>query len=151
MNIELKPAEMKDANLLFQWRNDFETKKASIDMNDVTVQQHKQWLTMAISDPDNHLFIAWQQIEKNGLQAVGTVRANYDGNNTYELSWTVAPEVRGQGIGKVIVGMLADKYSNGNIKAKVKSYNEGSMKIAESVGMECVDKIYHYYKEAKNE
>jgi len=63
-------------------------------------EEHARWLRGILASPKRKIFIA----ELNG-SPVGTVRYDLDGAD-YELSWTVAPECRGRGVGKSIVRAL---------------------------------------------
>lgn len=70
--------------------------------------------------------------EEDGIP-VGTVRIDY-ADGIYELSWTVAPEMRGRGIGKKMVSLVVQQIES-PIRAKIYAGNEASVKIAEYCGM----------------
>jgi len=150
-DIKLMPATMADANMLLRWRNDPEAKKASHNMEDVNKEDHIAWLSKVIDDPGRQLLVAWQRTPNDIYRAIGTMRADYTTlKNCYELSWTVAPETRGKGVGKIIVAMLTKQLANKDISAKVKKGNVASMQIALFAGMrytgEGKDGILHYYR-----
>jgi len=160
-NIILKPATMADSKLLMDWRNDPETIKASHNSKAVTIKKHFEWLKNTIKNPDKQLFIAWKISgiigNKYGdigdvLQPVGTIRSDYHlEENCYELSWTVAPKARGQGIGKQMVSTLAKRMADKNIRAEIKPENVASIKIAEAAGMK-FDKVeYRYTSDTEKE
>ena len=148
----LKEATMEDAQMLLEWRNDVQTKLASHNQDDVEKEEHLIWISRIINDPNRLLYVAWQKIKPDGVQAVGTCRADYCKlNDVYELSWTVAPHARGRGIGKRMVKLLVDMYSDKNIKAKVKEENIASRRIAKYAGVELdyiKDDICYYYRGA---
>ena len=52
----------------------------------------------------------------------------------YELSWTISPDFRGKGIGKIMVKILADRLQ-AKIRAEIKKGNIASVRIAEYAGM----------------
>ena len=79
-------------------------------------------------NPDRKLYIA----EEDGI-SVGTVRSDW-AENAYTLSWTVAPEARGKGIGKSMVSLFV-KQTTEAIRAEVKVENLASIKIAQEAGM----------------
>ncbi len=126
--IRLRPATIEDADILLQWRNDLQTRRASFNTEEVTKEEHVSWLTKLLENPDRLLFIA----EEDGVP-VGTVRADLiDG--AYELSWTVAPSSRGHGVGKTMVALAADLIAS-PILARIKAENKASARIAEFAGM----------------
>ena len=126
--IRLRPATADDAALLLNWRNDPSTRSSSFETGEVQKREHISWLTSVLADKDRQLLIA----EENGVP-VGTVRADLcDG--VYELSWTVAPDARGRGVGKRIIMLVASQISE-PIRAKVKSDNIASVRIAKHAGM----------------
>ena len=145
--IALRPATLEDADLLFEWRNDAETRKASHNMADVARDEHLRWLTRIAGDEHHNLFIA----EENGTP-VGTVRADLS-DGVFELSWTVAPGARGRGVAKRMVALLARQIA-GPIRAEVKSGNIASARVAEYAGMAFdreVDGVLHYARAALEE
>jgi RimJ/RimL family protein N-acetyltransferase len=111
---------MKDAKLLFAWHNDPEALKQSRNMRPVTYKKHVKWLKDALSNSNRKLRIA--MIDGN---PVGHVRID----RTYELSWTVAPNARKKGVGKMMVKEIADGI-DAPIWAEIKSGNKGSRRIA---------------------
>lgn len=127
--IRLRVATIQDADLLLDWRNDSETRRASHNTKIVTKEQHESWLKRALNDPTRKLLIA----EEDGIP-VGTVRAELTAG-IYELSWTLSPDARGHGLAKRMVAELAGQISD-PIRAEVKCGNVASAKIAEYAGME---------------
>jgi UDP-2,4-diacetamido-2,4,6-trideoxy-beta-L-altropyranose hydrolase len=127
-DLRLRRATAEDERLLFEWRNDPATRRASHHDHEIDWDEHRAWLAAALRDPNRRLFIA----EAKGLP-VGSVRADLLDGVT-QLSWTVAPRFRGQGRGKMMVRSLAESIS-GPIRAEVKAGNAASERIAEFAGM----------------
>ena len=123
----LRLATIEDANDLLEWRNDPLTRKNSTNQNIIKLESHLNWLENTLKCPTDHLFIA-ESLQRN---AVGTARAYWDGKY-FELSWTVSPRFRKQGIGKKIVSVLANQFFPAI--AKIKTHNISSKKIAENIG-----------------
>jgi len=124
----LRKAKIPDLELLYEWRNHPNTRKASHNTNKITPSEHENWLQESFANPNRKIYIA----EEDG-SPVGTVRVDHC-NDVFELSWTVAPESTGRGIGKQIVKEVADRIK-GDIKAEVKVGNIASMRIAEYAGL----------------
>ena len=127
--MRLRPATAADAELLLEWRNDPDTRKSSIETEKVKKVEHISWLSSVLDSRDRQLLIAE---EKGG--AVGTIRADLS-DGVYQLSWTVAPDARGRGLGKQMVAMVARRIT-APIGAQVKSDNTSSVLIAEYACME---------------
>lgn len=144
--ITLRPATMDDADILLEWRNDPETRKASHNTAEVRRDDHVSWLSRTLGNPHCRLYIA----EENG-QPVGTVRADF-ADGVWKLSWTVSPSARGRGVAKRMVALVANEISE-PIRAEVKAGNTASARVAEHAGMVFereMDGILHYKREALN-
>lgn len=129
-NLNLRNATIDDAKMLFDWRNDIETRKQSINVDEVPWENHILWLEKSLKNPNRKLMIAMI-----GDEPVGTVRLDIDEDCYAEISWTVAPRARGRGIGTKMVN-TAVLYFNRHLKAQIKPGNIASMKLAESAGFE---------------
>lgn len=126
--VNLRPATMADAEDLLTWRNDIETRKASHNMDMVSLASHLTWLESSLNKPAHRrLWIA----ELNGV-AVGSCRADNVGD-AWELSWTIASESRGKGLAKQMLSVLLNKLDK-PLLAQVKVENVASMKVAETLG-----------------
>ena len=82
-----------------------------------------------------------------GSVSVGTVRMDSESFG-YELSWTVSPAMRGSGIGKKMVSLLASQIAK-PIQAEIKVGNFPSIRIAENAGMTFVREengVLHYQR-----
>ena len=128
MNIILRNSTMDDAAMLLDWRNDEDARKQSFNTDVVPLENHLKWLAAVLANPSRQLFVA----EADGVPA-GTIRADKDADGSSELSWTVAPEMRGRGIGKAML-VAACELLSGDLTTQVKTENAASMSMALSVG-----------------
>jgi RimJ/RimL family protein N-acetyltransferase len=119
---------MEDAERLFAWRNDPDSRANSRNEDDILWSDHLQWLSRVFASESVLLYVA----EENGIP-LGTCRVDADG----ELSWTVAPEHRGKGHGKEMVRLLAEA-ANRHLVAEIKSSNLASLRIVQELGFEKV-------------
>lgn len=126
--LKFRPATITDTDILLKWRNDPETRKRSHNSRKISKNEHNKWFAASLENSNRKIFI----VEYNE-NPVGVIRTDNEGG-VVELSWTVAPEVRGQGIGKEMVSLFVKKI-NEPIRAEVKVGNEASRRIAEGVGM----------------
>ncbi len=140
----LRKATIEDWKTLLDWRNDIETRKNSHNIELVEEENHKKWLNSVLTSENRQLFIALEDDVP-----VGTVRADFDKKNIeYELSWTISPDFRGKGIGKIMVKILADRLK-AKIRAEIIKGNIASVKIAEYAGMtfkKQENQVLHYSK-----
>ena len=128
--MKIRKVQINDWKILFDWRNDIETRKNSHNMELVKEDDHKKWLKSVLENKNRELFIALED-----KQPCGTIRADFDEQQkTYELSWTISPDFRGQGIGKKMVKLLVDRMNN-KIRAEIKNGNIASVRIAECAGL----------------
>lgn len=143
--MRFRPATTNDVELLLEWRNDPDTRKFSIRTDKVKRVEHVSWLGSVIDSADRQLLIA----EEQGIP-VGTVRTDLS-DGIYQLSWTVAPDARGRGLGKEMVAMIAQKIT-APIRAQIRSDNISSVVIAEYAGMEFekeLDGFLHFSRPAQ--
>jgi len=130
--LQLRLATLKDADVLFRWRNDAVTRQFSLQQDPILPEQHLQWLTSSIQNPQRRLYIA--ELEQS---QVGTLRVDII-EDTSVVSWTVAPEARNKGIAKsMLINLLQNIH--GPVKAQILDSNTASIKVAESVGMTLIN------------
>lgn len=129
-DLRLRRATLADAPRLLAWRNDPDTRAASHDAAEVPADDHLAWLARVLADPGRQLWLAWL-----GEQAVGTVRADRPaGALETTLSWTIAPEWRGRGLGVAMLRLALPRCA-APLHAEVKSGNRASARIAEAAGL----------------
>jgi RimJ/RimL family protein N-acetyltransferase len=126
--VVLRAATRADAGILHAWRNEAATRSASHDQETIPWEDHVAWLEHSLADDSRKLLIA----EVDG-RAVGTVRADLR-DGAWELSWTVAPEARGQGIASIMVRCLVDSI-DAPVSARVRAGNTASVRVATRVGL----------------
>jgi len=127
-SVTLRRASDADAQILFDWRNDPDTRRNSRHSEAVGWDDHRRWLSAALARSDRTLLIA----ELAG-EPVGTVRLDR-GAEGCELSWTVAPRWRGRGVGRTMVQKAAEESGAAVLLAAVREGNLSSARIAEGCG-----------------
>ncbi|MEX1148120.1 MAG: GNAT family N-acetyltransferase [Sphingomonadales bacterium] len=129
--IRLRDVTMDDADLLLGWRNDPLTRQMSRDRDAVERNDHVAWLarTLALDAGRRRICIA----VADGTP-VGTVRLDRVDDGVCELSWTMAPEARGQGLGREMVSAFC-RMTGGRLRAVVRAGNAASRRIAISAGL----------------
>ena len=112
---------MKDASLLYRWRNDSESVANSFGSKPVRWPEHLRWLSRRLKSIDPIYIFEFHD------HPVGTV--NIDGDI---LSYTIAPESRGHGLGTLMLALVKDRH--GPLKCQVKPDNVKSIKAATKAG-----------------
>ncbi len=146
-DLVFREATLKDAELLLSWRNDADTRENSLNSALVSSDQHLCWLEKTLADPNRKLLIC----EMTG-NPVGTVRIDHLEPNLSELSWTVAPQFRGRGIGSSMVSKAAQTVE-GRLIAKIKDAAKSSQQVAMRAGFKLTttsDGITYWEKPATN-
>lgn len=128
MEISLRRAIPHDSEMLWEWRNDYETRMNSVNTDLVGWPEHIMWFSKSLAMLDRKIFIA-----ENNKEPVGTVRFDYY-NDSVELSWTIAPEHRGKGYGAAMLKAAIAKEPTKDIYATIKPENHASAKIAKASG-----------------
>jgi len=140
MPITFRAASAEDADRLLAWRNDPATRQASHHTDPIDRDRHLAWLGRCLADPARTLLVALE----DGAP-VGTLRVDR-GPEAAELSWTVAPEQRGRGVGKRMLRAFLDAHP-GRYRAEIKAGNPASVRLVEHVGMALVKTeagVLHY-------
>jgi UDP-2,4-diacetamido-2,4,6-trideoxy-beta-L-altropyranose hydrolase len=127
-NMELKKVTLNDWETLFKWRNDTVTRENSHNSEPVSKEQHLSWLENSLQNENRILLMAYH----NEVPA-GTVRADIK-EGVANLSWTISPDERGKGFGKLMVKKFVNQLAQ-PVHAEVKSGNVASIKIAEYAGL----------------
>jgi RimJ/RimL family protein N-acetyltransferase len=134
MPLVLRPAEISDAELLYEWRNDAETRRMSYSSNPVSWNEHTDWLRRVLADPSEVLQIA----HLDGWP-VGVLRFTLRSDGVH-VSITVAPSARGRGFGRKLLGLGIDQFNSAyparTYRARIKPENAASLSIFEACGFE---------------
>src|SRR5690554_1334050 len=145
MKLTFRNANIEDARLLFDCRNDPTTRANSRSAAELALDAHVSWLKETLDNPMRRLFIA----EQDG-QPIGIVRADQETDELVELSWTVAPEARGRGVASQMVQLAINEVLGScSVRAEVKIGNEPSIRIAKAAGMQVTKQegeMLHFYR-----
>ena len=132
--LHIRPATIEDAKMLFEWRNDEETRRASIIMAPLIWEEHVAWLEKSVKGvfPGRSIYI----VEVGGKPA-GVVRSDTRADGFTEMSYTVSPAWRGKGLGKRMVTQFAREHLRGKkLAARIKKgANPASEAIARALGL----------------
>jgi UDP-2,4-diacetamido-2,4,6-trideoxy-beta-L-altropyranose hydrolase len=133
LTLTLRRAHEEDLMLCYQWANDTEVRAQSFNPEPITLQQHCSWFEKKIADSQTRYYI----VEIEGIP-VGQIR--FEGGEAEQvISYLISPEMRGQGLGSVVllkgVGQLLSENSNvKKISGYVKESNLASCRAFERAG-----------------
>lgn len=143
----LRKAALPDCERLFLWRNDPGCRANSMNDAPISYEEHSRWFSAKISSPDCHIYICME-----GEAAVGQVRLDMEGN-TGTVSYSVASECRGRGLGCKMLQMLEEAMPQEvqQLHAIVREHNIASQRCFEKLGYQrrAGDEGYHYWKNKK--
>jgi UDP-2,4-diacetamido-2,4,6-trideoxy-beta-L-altropyranose hydrolase len=139
-NLTLRDVTDLDRELIWQWANDEETRKASYSQAHISWDEHIRWFE-SVQRQKNHRFY----IANNGSEKlVGQIRFASDDKDTI-VSFSVAPDSRRRGYGKDILIKAAEKLFNETdieqISAYVKSENLLSLKVFQKAGFRMMENV----------
>ena len=127
----IRAAQFSDWELLLDWRNDPQTRHNSVSSVEIVEESHKYWLKHTLESDIRKLFI--YETDK----PVGTIRLDIVDLETKILSWTVAPEARGMGVGTAMLKLFLEKYPSAYF-AEILPENKASRAIAKKVGFKVI-------------
>ena len=132
--VALRPATSSDSDLLFAWRNDEETRRASANTEIVTRHDHDAWLSKSLDSKDRALFMATRDGE-----SVGTARMDREAPHAevWEVSITIAPSARGSRLAApLLIALSAEARARGAtlLIARLRPENAKSRAAFEAAG-----------------
>ncbi len=125
------PAASEDAHLVHQWRNSESVRAQSHQTESIPIEQHLAWFEKTLSNADREIYM----VIKN-RKPVGMIRRDrISGEPAWKLSWLVAPELQGQGIGKAMLSCFVLENPDHYV-AEIKKGNPASIRMAHEAGFE---------------
>ena len=124
--ISLRPATQDDCRNLWDWRNEADTREASLNTQVIPYEDHEKWFSRKLGAQDTQILIL---VDADGHD-VGYVRFNIEGDEA-EISVSVDKAERGKGYGAVAIKQGSDLLLSSNqvrrIIAHIKQDNSASV------------------------
>ena len=132
-SIILRQAQLADCEPIFNWRNADETRRFSIEINPISLNEHVVWFGKALENPDCQILIG----ESDG-EAVGVLRFDR-GEKCAVISVYVVPGSYGKGIGVQLIEQGTSWVEHnwpevGSIEATIVSGNAPSISAFSEAG-----------------
>ena len=129
-----------DKDLLLEWANDPAVRENAFNRQKIDAAEHEVWFHRSIADKENCLMLLFTMDEGRN---VGQVRFNRRIDGAWYIDYSVAPSMRGRGLGSRIleaaVHRLAEKVGSVTIRGWVKLENDRSRRVFEGLGFRIVD------------
>lgn len=135
-----------DSKDIWQWRNDPITKNNSINIDDISWDNHCIWFHESLQNPDLFLYIG---IDSENFK-IGLCLFEVSGNEA-KVSINLNPTFRNKGLSEpLLIGSIRQLYKTSNIilHAAIKNFNIASEKCFKKAGFIHIsdDNEYKYYR-----
>lgn len=145
--LSMRPAELADANLIYRWRNDPNTRRYFFDPRPIDLAVHEAWYASVLADPESLLLIGQEHD-----QPIGAIRFDIVGD-VADISVYLAPHKRGLGLGHRLIywGMRWLRSQRPTVRllnARIHPKNIASQAAFTAAGF--VEHAWHYQLELKN-
>ena len=144
----LRRATIDDLNRLFEWRTEKTAKAGSLSTEDITWEDHVQWLSERLILMHNEsIWIA--EDEDGSPYGSGRIMITDDGIGL--ISVVVDQLCRSRGLGTKLIGLLVEKICKMNRVpvARIVRANHSSRRAFESAGFQEVDSASDAYIEMR--
>jgi RimJ/RimL family protein N-acetyltransferase len=123
----LRKVEFSDIRLLYEWANDPVTRTNAFNSASIPYDTHQDWFLGKLNSPNVLQFIFIEN-KKN----IGQIRFDVE-NGVAAIDYSIGPEFRGNGYGKVMLAQAESKIKNEYLQikelyAEVKENNISSVK-----------------------
>jgi UDP-2,4-diacetamido-2,4,6-trideoxy-beta-L-altropyranose hydrolase len=133
--IAVRPADERDALAVWCWRFDPAARAASLDPDTLAPwAQHRGWFLKRLRDSSAQFLIGEKRGDPCGY-------ARFDGDpegSSWRVSIAVSPLMKGQGIGKRLLGAAIDDFRGRagvkRLHAEIRAENQASLRIFKAAG-----------------
>ena len=126
-HVTIRNANMSDADIIYEWQSDPNTRKYFHDPNVPQYDKHIEWLEKTLAEPSSFFYII-----ENDNQAAGVVRLGYQDNtqnNYYLISIYIAPDYSQRGLGSIALGYIDRLFDDCELHAEILEENIASKKL----------------------
>ena len=127
--LSVRPANLEDARMMFDWRGHPTTRAFSRDSDALVWSDHIAWLCAVFEDPARKLFVG-----EIGGRAVGVIRFDFSAAGRAEVSLYLDPALHGLGLGKHLLLAGEAAIEPVIVDAIVLERNHASRRLFESCG-----------------
>lgn len=131
IKISHRKATIADCSLYWYWANDPEVRNNAFNANPIPWKEHQNWFETRLINSNNILLIFESQ-----YGPVGQIRLDGEKATQKTISYSVARQFRGKGVGKKIISevIIAHPPFANSYLAEVKKTNKASVNIFDKLG-----------------
>ena len=130
--LTVRLARLDDAERLWSWRNDPDTRRASHNIDTITLDQHTRWFKSCLSRNKSIVLIG----ELHG-EAIGTVRFDRRRDSYLEVIINIAPQTRSKKLGAACLREACNfvlKKKAASFYAEIRQENTAFIHIFQQIG-----------------
>ena len=131
--LTLRLAKEEDCRLLWQWRNEENTRKWSFNTEYIPYEEHQKWFLSKLHSVDSLILIV-----SDGKKDIGQVRFDVNQDSSAEVNINISAAERRKGYGaealKLACRQAMRKLNINKIVAHIKNDNEASIKAFTGAG-----------------
>lgn len=155
--ITVRFATLSDAEDLFQWRNELETRMASQNCAEVVWDQHLSWLTAVLEDPQRFLYVGSRVGADKSTIGMCRFDVDVEGEGEgedagAEVSINLNPDFRGRGLAQSMLQESINRFARDRgealrLTATIRPSNTASVRIFTEIGFRLAseDSSFGYY------
>ncbi|MXO76677.1 GNAT family N-acetyltransferase [Paenibacillus sp. OT2-17] len=138
--MELRSATLNDSIIIFNLRNDLDTRKNSFVTDEIPYEEHRHWFEKSLDTKTRKMLIAY---ENEAL--VGVIRLDLKSDNEVVISINIDPSLRQKGYANEILCKIESYTTSWNNKVRIltaliKPSNIASIKLFSKRGYAVVSK-----------
>lgn len=133
-NIQLVLASVNDVEITYKWASDKKVRQFSFNKTEILFDEHKEWFTAKLLDPNCFYYIL-----QRGAERIGSIRIDYkEENNIGLISYLIGSEYHGMGHGTRILQLIEElvlmKFETIQLNGLVMKSNNASVRIFNKLG-----------------
>ena len=125
--VSLRPAEEGDCELLWQWRNEENTRRWSFNSDYIPYEEHKNWFLSKLNSANSEIFIVSDESESE----IGQVRFDISQGKSAEINISIEASKRNKGYGSATLRLACQyalgKFNIARVIAHIKEENKASI------------------------
>jgi RimJ/RimL family protein N-acetyltransferase len=139
--LTIRPAVPSDGGALFEWRNDSDSRAASLSQDAIPRDTHDRWFASSLASPTRWIFLA---VDTASGDRVGMCRFDLDDDaSSAEVSINLGPDWRGRGLSGEVLGGGIAAFREAHppavpLTASIRSTNAASARLFTAAGFTVV-------------